>query len=152
MIPPRLIFAGIFICALAAAQTVSFGIVGGASATPDFTRSFAPLPPPPGPPVILTQYSDSEHYIVGGTVEFQLPKNWSLEVDGLYHPLRFDFGAILPDGALNSVSPAPVITWEFPVLAKYRFRWRSTRPFLEAGPAFRTAGNLNGSNPSHHGL
>ena len=85
-------------------------------------------------------------------LEFQLPQDWSVELDGLYHPLRYNSAGILPNGTLNSVSPSPVITWEFPVLAKYRFRWRAWRPFLEAGPSFRTAGNLNSANPSHYGI
>ena len=148
---PRLLFAGLFICVLAGAQTLSFGVVGGASLTPDFNSSFTSVAPP-GPPIVLTDYSAPERYIVGGMFEFQLPKDWSIEVDGLYHPLRFDSAVIEQNGILNSVSPSPVITWEFPALVKYRFRWRSWRPFLEAGPSFRTAGNLNGSNPSHYGI
>src|SRR5580704_6104863 len=147
---PRLLFAGLFFCALAAAQTVSVGVVGGASLTPDFKSSFT-YEPPPGPGV-LTDYSASQRYIVGGMIEFQLPKDWSIEVDGVFHPLRFDFGVISPNGTLNGGSPSPVMTWEFPALAKYRFRWGAWRPFLEAGPSFRTAGNLNGTNPSHYGL
>ena len=153
-IPPlctRLVFASLFIYALASAQTLSFGVIGGASLTPDFNRSFYSVPPP-GPPIVLTNYSSSQHYIVGAMLELRLPKNWSIEVDGLYHPLRFNSAGMLPNGTLTSVSPSPVITWEFPALAKYRFRWRSWRPFLEAGPSFRTAGNLNGSNPSHYGV
>jgi hypothetical protein len=146
---PRLLLAGLIICSLAAAQIISFGVVGGASVTPDFKSSFT-YEPPPGPGD-LTDYSDSEHYIVGGMLEFQLPKDWSVEVDGLFHPLRFEFGTILPNGTLIGGSPSPVVTWEFPALAKYRFHWGSWRPFLEAGPTFRTAGNLNGSNPSHYG-
>ncbi|MBM3812696.1 MAG: PorT family protein [Acidimicrobiia bacterium] len=47
---------------------------------------------------------------------------------------------------------AQQITWQFPVLAKYRFAGRGgARPFLEAGPSFRTTGNRN-TNPSHTGL
>jgi hypothetical protein len=147
---PRLLFAGLFICSLAAAQTFSFGVVGGASLTPDFKSSFT-YEPPPGPGV-LTDYSDSERYIVGGMLEYQFSKDWSIEVDGLFHPLRFEFGIISPNGTLMGGSPSPVMTWEFPALAKYRFRWGLWRPFLEAGPSFRTAGNLNGSNPSHYGV
>jgi hypothetical protein len=147
---PFLPFAGLFFCTLAAAQTLSFGVVGGASLTPDFKSSFT-YEPPPGPGV-LTDYSASERYIVGGMLEFQFTKDWSIEVNGLFHPLRFDTGTILPNGTLIGGSPSPVTTWEFPVLAKYRFRWRSWRPFLEAGPSFRTAGNLNGTNPSHYGV
>jgi hypothetical protein len=146
----RLPFAGIFLCAIAAAQTVSFGVVGGASVTPDFKTTFSEAPP--GVPGLPAEYSASEHYIVGGMVELRLPKDWSIEVDGLFHPLRYDLGLLLPNGTLSGGSPSPVITWEFPVLAKYRFRGRSWRPFVEAGPTFRTAGNLNGTNPSHYGL
>src|SRR6202453_2379912 len=147
---PRLPFAGLFFCAPAAAQTLSVGVVGGANLTPDFKSSFT-YQPPPGPGV-LTEYSASERYIVGGMLEGQLARDWSIEVDGLFHPLRFEFGIISPNGTLMGGSPSPVITWEFPALAKYRFRWRSWSPFLEAGPSFRTAGNLNGSNPSHYGV
>jgi len=85
-------------------------------------------------------------------LEFRLPRDWSVEVDGLYHPLRFDGATIYPNGTVTLGSPSPVITYEFPILAKYRFRWGKWRPFVEAGPTFRTAGNLNGTNPSHYGV
>jgi hypothetical protein len=151
-VPPRVLFAAIVLSSLAGAQSVSFGVVGGASVTNDFRNSIQPLPPPPGPPIMLTDYSASERYIAGAMLEFRLPQNWSIELDGLYHPLRYDSAAILPNGTLNGISPSHVITWEFPVLAKYRFRWREWRPFVEAGPSFRTAGNLNSANPSHVGI
>src|SRR5579862_753201 len=147
---PRLPFAGLIISALAAAQTVSFGVVGGVSLTPDFESRFSPAGPPL-PPLILTDSSASERYIAGGMLELRLPENWSIEVDALFHPLRFDEDHYA-DGTLHNIQPLPVVTWEFPALAKYRFRWRSWRPLLEAGLTFRTAGNLNGTNPSHYGL
>ena len=147
---PRIPFAGLFIGALAAAQTVAFGVVGGASLTPDFESRFSSAGPPL-PPIILTDSSASERYIAGGMLELQLPNDWSIEVDALFHPLRFDEDHYA-DGTLHNVQPLPVVTWEFPALAKYRFRWRSWRPFLEAGATFRTAGNLNGTNPSHYGV
>lgn len=146
------IVIGAFSPAIGCAQLVSFGVVGGASLTQDFKNSYSAIPNPPGPPVVLAELSSPERYIVGGMVEFQLPGDWSIEADGLFHTLRFDSAGIEPNGTLNSVSPSPVATWEFPVLAKYRFRWREWRPFLEAGPSFRTAGNLNGTNPSHDGI
>jgi hypothetical protein len=90
---------------------------------------------------MLTNYSSGPRYIVGAMLEFQLPQGWSVEFDGLYHPLGY-----------NSASSSPVTTWEFPVLAKYRFRWRKWKPFVEAGPSFRAAGHLNGSNPSNYGV
>jgi hypothetical protein len=38
------------------------------------------------------------------------------------------------------------------VLAKYRFHGSKVTPFVEAGPEFRTTGNLNDTNPSHVGV
>jgi hypothetical protein len=120
--------------------------VAGAGPTSDFRNSYDPASPSgPGE----TDYSTPKRYLVGPMLEFGSPAHFSLEVDGLFRPLEFTFASIEPSGALNSVSPSPVITWEFPVLAKYRFRLGPLQPFVEAGPSFRTTGNLNGANPSH---
>jgi hypothetical protein len=73
-------------------------------------------------------------------------------VNGLFRQLHGKGAALLADGTLNSLSPHPVVIWQFPVLAKYRFTVGKLNPFWEAGPSFRTAGNLNSSEPSHHGL
>ncbi len=48
--------------------------------------------------------------------------------------------------------PYTLLTWEFPVLAKYRWTRPTWTPFIAAGPSFRLAGNLNGFNPSHFGI
>jgi hypothetical protein len=130
-------------------QSVSIGIVGGAGLTDDFRREL--LPASPGLPG-ETNYSTPKRYIAGAMVEVGLPWHFALEVDGLYRPLGYTFAGIEPDGTLNSVSPATVVTWEFPILAKYRFAFRGVTPFVEAGPSFRTTGNLNSANPSHHGI
>ncbi len=45
-----------------------------------------------------------------------------------------------------------MVTWQFPVLAKYRLGSRLASPFFEAGPSFRVAGNKNGSSPSTYGV
>ena len=124
-------------------QRLSAGVVGGASLTQDFQdRSVAGI----------LAYSTPKRWIAGGMVEVWLPFHLSVELDGLYHELEFTRAGIEPSGTLNSVSPAPVVTWEFPVLAKYRFSLPVVKPFIEAGPCFRCAGNLNGASPSNHGL
>jgi hypothetical protein len=91
-------------------------------------------------------------WIAGGMVEVRLPLHLSVKVDGLYHELEFTQAYIEPNQIHNSVSPTPVVTWEFPVLAKYRFSLPMVKPFVEAGPSFRSSGNLNGSLPSNHGF
>jgi hypothetical protein len=76
-------------------------------------------------------------------LEFDVYKNLAVAANGIYRPLH---------GVEGSVRFA-VLTWEFPVLAKYKFRpSRAMRPFVELGPAFRTDGNFNGPRPSHYGV
>ena len=135
------------------AQRLSIGVLGGGSLTDSFPTVTVPLDlPGANEPLGLRYYSREKDYIIGAAIELRLRPNWSLEVDGLYRTLHFTTAAVEPGGSLNSVSPSPVVTWEFPVLAKYHFRWLNLGQFAELGPSFRTAGNLNGTNPSHAGL
>jgi hypothetical protein len=127
-------------------QHLSFGIIGGASLTQDFQNRRV------GYPTQVLAYSTPKRWTAGGMLEVRLPLHLSIEVDGLYHELEFTRAGIEPNGTLNSISPAPVVTWEFPVLAKYRFFLPMVKPFVEAGPSFRSAGNLNGASPSNHGF
>ena len=130
-------------------QHLSAGVVTGAGFTEDFQNEFSPgLPSGPG----FTNYSTPKRYIAGAMVELGIGSHFSLEVDGLFRPLGYTFAGVEPNGSLNSVSPATVVTWEFPVLAKYRVAFHGVRPFVEAGPSFRTTGNLNSANPSHYGV
>ncbi len=48
-------------------------------------------------------------------------------------------------------NPFTVLTWQFPVLAKYRVARARFSPFLEGGPSLRLSGNNNGYNPSWYG-
>jgi hypothetical protein len=127
-------------------QSLSLGVVGGGSVT----NAFQPYTPPGVD--VLRLYSESKDYLIGPMVEWRFSRHWSAEVDGLYRKLHLTEAFVEPGGLLNSVSPSPVITWEFPVLAKYRFNLPRLKPFVEAGPSFRTAGNLNGTMPSHAGI
>jgi hypothetical protein len=65
--------------------------------------------------------------------------------------MNLTMASVQPNGSLTSISPATVVTWQIPVLAKYRFGSRPLKPFLEAGPSFRAAGNLNDAAPSVYG-
>lgn len=142
----RIFCVALAVSALAAGQSVSIGVIGGDSVTNDFHNSFQLAP------ALSRDYSASERYIVGAMVEVHLPRDWSVEVDGLYHPLSFENARLDPDGTSTFGSPLPVFVYEFPMLAKYRFRGGAWRPFVEAGPTFRVAGNLNGTNPSTFGV
>jgi hypothetical protein len=89
---------------------------------------------------------------MGSDDRLAVDPSWSVGANGLFRTLHMTRARVFADGHLGSVSPAPVITWEFPILAKYRLPGGRARPFIEGGPSFRTAGNLNGTNPSHFGV
>jgi hypothetical protein len=58
--------------------------------------------------------------IAGAAIELGLPYHFSAEVDALYRPLRTEFVNTL-NGQRGDPFTGSVATWEFPVLAKYRF-------------------------------
>jgi hypothetical protein len=140
------------VCFAAAAfgQHISLGVAGGGSLTDAIHTASVPTGSASLP--FERFYSPSRDWILGASIEVRLPLNLSLEVNGLYRKLHFTRAGVEPNGSLNSVSPSPVVTWEFPVLAKYRFQGSKVNPFVELGPSFRTTGNLNGTNPSHYGI
>jgi hypothetical protein len=151
------ILVGILVCgAFACAQRpFSLGVIIGASLTGDVQNQNFPVPDGAGVYIgnASLVYSTPKRWILGGTVEAHLPFGLSFEADALYHELGFTQALYeKSSGTLNSVSPATVVTWEFPVLAKYRFSFPLVKPFVDAGPAFRSAGNLNNTNPSDHGF
>jgi hypothetical protein len=135
-------------------QHLSFGLVGGVSITNDFgneATGFIVLLNGEVQTIRSRFYSTSKDYIIGPMMELELPLHLSVEADGLYRPLNFTFAGVRPDGSLSSISPNTVVTWEFPILAKYKFPSRIVKPFVELGPSFRSSGNLNGAAPSTYG-
>jgi hypothetical protein len=97
---------------------------------------------PRASPTSVAERSESNSPVFGMLLEFGVHENLFVEANGIYRPLHGYDG---PRFA--------VLTWEFPVLAKYKFRpSQALRPFVELGPSFRTDGNFNGPTPSHYGL
>jgi hypothetical protein len=85
----------------------------------------------------------SHNYLVGPSVEVRLPLHLSIEGDALYSPLSL---ATLPSQWFTP-SIQTYSSWSFPVVGKYRFPLPLAKPYLEAGPVFRTA-----SSPIDHYL
>jgi hypothetical protein len=140
---------------LLSAQKLSFGLIGGASVT-DAVDAHTTMD------TILVDgtyinnlgtrwWSQSKDWLIGAVFEFRFNSHFSAEANGIYRELHATWAGVLPDGTLNSISPSPVVTWEFPLLAKYRFGVGRLEPFIETGPSFRTTGNLN-FEPSHYGF
>jgi hypothetical protein len=124
-------------------QHLSYGVVAGTALTDDFNSFYLVFQ---GFQTI--QKSGGKGVIVGPMLEWNFSRHFSLEADGLFRELRFE--------DVYAGSHNPTVTWEFPILAKYRlFSYgiggSALRPFVEAGPSFRTTGNLN-ANPSHSGF
>jgi hypothetical protein len=139
------------------AQPFSLGLMGGAGLTQDFQDYNVPpcCPPFQVPPTYsIVGSSIPQRWIAGGTVEARLPLHLSVEADILYHELRFktgiQFGQTPPDW--GRALKQHVVTWEYPILLKYRFQLPVLKPLIYAGPAFRDLGNLSGTNPSNHGV
>lgn len=85
-------------------------------------------------------------------LEVRLLRNLFFVADGLHKPLHYKSVAnFYPDGSMG-FAPATVVTWQFPLQARYRFAIGEAKLFLEGGPSFRTSGNVNRTTPSHHGV
>jgi hypothetical protein len=107
----------------------------GLPLTPGF-RTFSFQPP----------VAERFRYAAGIVVDARLSDRWAIAANGIYKPLRAKSSR--PDRPqLHSV-----LTWQIPVLLRHR--WQATRqwrPFVESGPSFRLAGNLNAFRPSRFG-
>lgn len=136
------------------AQHVSFGFVGGTPLTRDFpiTRTFYTASETSTDLIAFDWFSDTRSFLAGLSVEIDLGKGFSLEGNALHRNLHLQMRFIFPDGSVQEAGEATVSTWEWPILAKYRFPPRgAVRAFVEAGPSFRTRHNPVPSEPSQVG-
>jgi hypothetical protein len=142
----------VFVAATAGAfaQRLSLGFVGGTNLTHDFSTAYQN---PPGAPATSVLFSDSHSLILGPTMEVELTKALSAEVDALHRNLHLESGFITPGGQrVTDGDPGQIGTWEFSFLLKYRIPVSKVRPFVEAGPAFRVRKNPNSTKPSADGF
>lgn len=117
-------------------RKIWLGLIGGVPLTNDFRPASPDSPAYTGE---SRRFADFRS-VAGLMAEVEFARNVSVEVNGLYRRLHFEN------------APEVVVTWQIPVLAKYTWNLTPVRPFLEAGPSFRAAGNLNYTNPSRVGL
>jgi hypothetical protein len=138
--------AGAMLCAPRAfAQGLNYGVIGGAALTDAAA----------GREHGMTKYwSESKDAVAGVMLEFRWGPRFSVEANGLYRELHANSAIVshtLADSSTRYIRATPAVTWQFPVLAKYRFRTALLRPFVEAGPSFRTGGTFE-VMPSHRGV
>jgi opacity protein-like surface antigen len=80
--------------------------------------------------------SNTHRYLVGPTVQLNLPFRFSVEVDALYKRLGYQFDQFAGPGSPTSTRTV-ANSWEFPVLGKYAIFGGPLRPFVDAGANFR---------------
>lgn len=125
-----------------AGQFLSVGIKAGIPFTDAFNSdTFA------GSPFSNQSYSGGLGYLVGPMGEVHLPLGLSVEADALYRPLY-----ITNVFAPGHPSSDTYSSWEFPILAKWRFPFPLIKPYIEGGPSFRTVGGRAGNYLSNDGL
>jgi hypothetical protein len=110
------VFAG-----MACAQSISVGVLGGVPFT-DAVNT-----------VNNSSYSTvykSTNFIVGPSLQVNLPASLRLEFDALYRPVKYQATTV---AATNSISASQ---WQFPLLMQYRFKTPRVKPFVEAGVQF----------------
>jgi len=126
----------LFLLSSAFGEIFSAGVRGGVP----FTGALSDVTTH-GVDVITRSFSDSNQYIVGPMIELHLPLGFSVEADGLYRPLNVVIQ--------NQIVPQPTIfrtemnvsSWEFPILGKFRLPTPLIKPYVDAGPSFRTLGS-----------
>lgn len=116
----------LFAASAAFSQPISFGIKGGMPMT-DFVDAASSGR--------FTASSVTNRYIVGPTVELRLPFGLGVEADVLYRHFRYTSAGIVGIGPNNTslFTDTTSGAWEFPLLAKYRFKGKLVRPYVDAG-------------------
>lgn len=135
----------VFACSAAhAASPLSIGLKGGVALTDAYNDDSFTLTNG-----TYRSYSDSKDFIIGGFAELRLPFGLGAEADALYRPLHFTTSTAIANGI--TVSDGYNNSWEFPIVAKYRLPFPIIKPYVEAGPSFRTTTN-NTRYLSNHGF
>src|SRR6185369_6567288 len=108
--------------------------IGGTNLTHDFSTAYQSTPNEP----TFLLFSDPHSLILGPSMEVDLTKALSVEIDALHRNLQLERGFITPGGQRGTGSdPGEIGTWEFPFLLKYKIPVSGMRPFVELGPSFR---------------
>ena len=112
-------------------QPIGFGLKGGIPFT-DFTKAVSSG---------NFRFDDNtRRYIVGPTFELRLPFSLAIEVDALYR--RFNYNQFINGAAGTTSVSTSGNAWEFPILAKYRFKAPIARPYIAGGIAWDTLSGL----------
>ena len=129
-------------------RSLSLGFVVGTGITKLLKEEFDP---------VSQRGSTSDPHTPIAGIRFGLPitENFSLEVDGLFRGTHSIDGALNPDGSIQRTvhSGTAFLTWEFPLLARYKLPVTKVAPVFELGPSVRITAHTNQSESySPHGV
>ncbi len=79
--------------------------------------------------------TNTKRYLIGSSIQFNLPARFSIEVDALYKRLGYQYDQSLANRTVYAKTVAN--SWEFPALVKYAILPGPVRPFVGGGGAFR---------------
>lgn len=125
-------------------QRISIGAIGGTNLTPDARTNTSTTFVLTGGSITTLMEPGPHRFVGGATIEWDLPKQFSVEFDALYRPLTLgSTTTVVPSDSVQLlIPPSPVTsvrrTWEFPLLFKRHFTLGALRPFVAAGPSFRS--------------
>ena len=135
--------------AAAFSQPFSYGVKGGMPMT-DFVDAVRAQN--------INASTTTNRYIVGVTGEARLPFGLGVEMDILYRHFRYSSSSGVSNLLTSNLTSIDTTagSWEFPILAKYRFKGKIVHPFVDAGVAWdklsgltqtvtRTVGSITGS-------
>lgn len=114
----------LFLTLPAYSQVFSWGLRGGVPLT-DFATTVQNQN--------FTFNTSTDRYIIGPTAELRVPFGLGVEVDALYRHMSYTGSGLVGSITGSSLDSGQ---WEFPILAKYRFRGKIARPFVDAGVSF----------------
>ena len=119
-------------------QPFSYGVKAGVPLT-DFV-SVAGSASPSG---FLDYATHTNRYILGATGELRLPFGLGVELDVLYRHIDYQSSAqTVGAGATTTSTATTGNSWEFPLLAKYRFKTKVLHPYVDGGVAWDTLQGL----------
>jgi hypothetical protein len=133
---PRFLFflSALLTAGTAYSQPFSFGLKGGMPLT-DFVDVVRAQN--------ISASTTTNRYIVGPTAELRLPFGLGVEVDALYRHFSYNSSSVISTIATNLTHIDTTSgSWEFPILAKYRFKGKIIHPYVSAGVAWDTLSGL----------
>lgn len=154
---PRVVFfalSSFFSAGILPAQRVSFGFLGGTNLTRDFS-AVSTVYQDDFYPQGLTTFrlrSGSRGLLAGAACAIELSDAFAFELNALHRNLSLQREFLLPTGERLDAGRSSIGTWEWPLLLRYRLPGQAVRPFVEAGPSFRTRKNPPPSEPSQVGF